>query len=76
MYVTPAKKNVNPVFGIVLITVALIYLIVLSIQVYKARNRTQFLDYSESSEYTDLSGSESYLHENQSVGHTCSYQES
>lgn len=56
------------------------YLIVLSVQVCKARGRRGRYEYTDSSEYTDLSAADSELHRARlefiSVPNTCSYADS
>ena len=58
--VPSTRKTVNPLFGILLVVIAFIYLIILAVQVYKTRFRNRrHQDTSESSEYSYLSASDS-----------------
>ena len=74
------SSAMSPIFGISLVVVALIYLVVIIYQVYKARlDRSRLFEYSNSSEYSDLSASDSERgrdYTSNSVPNTCSYNES
>ena len=78
----PSAKFTSPVFGLILIGIAALYLIVLAIQVVKARSRRERHQFESDSEYTDMSVSDSRglyrrdLEQLDSVPNTCSYTES
>ena len=74
------SNTMSPVFGICLVCVALIYLIIIVYQVFKARReRSRMFENTNSSEYSDLSASDSYEqrdYTSNSIPNTCSYMES